>query len=496
MATVTKVLRFSAGQSVGILFKIRRLLAAIVAVLFGIVIAQTATASQESIELIASLLVITLLMLMILNRPIMGFLAAIFLIPFIETWIEIPLGRGIPDLSFSRFALVFLTITLLFQAVNGRFHFRPITFIDGCVLLIPIGFMISAPLAGNPLGVIQTGISLHFLPAALYFFAKNLVRDRDDLHALLLTIALFGCIAGAHAIYESLTGNIIFLEKGQEITRFYRGDTSIRLIKGLIGGTGAMGRVLATTIVVSLYLIAEHRSAWWKTFLMGGLVLQFGGLLVTFSRTPMIALFLALIILQIVFPQFRKAFVVLAILGTIFVAANWERLQNSDIGQQRISEGTDDAGGRLTRWSTGLNMWKDKPIRGWGTDKFSRFSSHYRTDGSRREFDAVENDFLFILIGTGLIGFLPYLLFLLIPFFKSFRLFVRARAPDWKGFITYKEIVLYWTVLLILFIGSMTSKNTDVVVKYLPFVIVGAIIGTHVEYISRRETAPLLSKSR
>ena len=490
MAAVTKTFRFAARQGAGTLFKIRKLLAVIVAIAFGIVIAQTATTSQENIELIASLLVITLLMLTVLNRPLVGLLACVFLLPFIESWIEIPLGRGIPDLSFSRFALAFLTLVLLFQAINGRFYFRPITFTDICVVLIPIGFMISAPLATHPLGIIQLGISLHFVPAAIYFFAKNLVRDRNDLHALFLSIALFGCIAGAHAIYESLTGNIIFLEKGQEITRVYRGGTNIRLIKGLIGGTGAMGRVLATTILVSLYLVAEHRSTWWKTFLLGGLVLQFGGLLVTFSRTPIIALFLGLLIIQIFFPKFRRAFVVLAVLGVIFTAANWDRLQNSDIGQQRINEGGDDAGGRLTRWSTGLNMWKDKPFRGWGTDKFSQISGRYRTDSSRRDFDAVENDFIFILVGTGLIGFLPYMFFLAVPLFRSLRLFAQARAPNWRGFITNKEIALYWAVMLVLIVCSMTSKNTNAVVKYLPFVVTGAIIGTHAEYVLKRSQQP------
>ena len=78
---------------------------------------------------------------------------------------------------------------------------------------------------------------------------------------------------------------------------------------------------------------------------------------------------------------------------------------------------------------------------------------------------------------------MPYLLFLLVPLVNSVRLFFKARAPNWSGFIKPETIAVYWVVILAFAIGSYTQIQTQVVVKMIPFVTAGAVVGTHERWL-------------
>jgi O-antigen ligase len=465
-------------------FKLRKPLFALLALGLGSWTGQLVAGSADRAALTCSLLVLMLYLLVVLYEPLMGLLAWVFFLPFIDSWIELPLGNGIPDLSFGRFAIVFLIITLLVRTVGGRFHWMPVGLTDLCVLLMPMGFALSVPLADEPLTVIQQAISLYFIPAVAYFFAKNLIRTGESLHSLLWVIALFGSIAGAHALYEFATGHVLFIAKELEVNRLYREDTSIRLIVGLIGSTGAMGRVLVTTLLTTIYLILQEQRSEGKPFLIGGAVLQFGGLLITFSRTPILSLFAGLLLLQLFYPALRKMLLIMTIVAAVGLGMQWGQIQRSEVAQDRFT-GVRDYNGRSSRWQAGYAMWLAKPVRGWGMGQYEKLSGDYRTDGLTLNLPAVENDYLFILVSAGLIGFVPYALFLGTIVRNGWRLFWQARRPTWPGFLQSETFVLCGAVLLCFLINSYTAKNSYLIVKLLPFVIAGGVVGSHEFLLTR-----------
>jgi O-antigen ligase len=150
---------------------------------------------------------------------------------------------------------------------------------------------------------------------------------------------------------------------------------------------------------------------------------------------------------------------------------------------ERVNSKVSTLEGRQARWAAGYNMWLAKPVWGWGFGQYEEQSGRFRTDGMHTNLSAIENDFLHILVGSGLIGFLPYLLFLLIPLVNSLRLFFKARAPDWSGFIEPQIVVVYWAVILSFLIGSYTQIQTRSIVKLLPFALAGAVVGTHERWL-------------
>lgn len=487
MATLERSSKPIAEQGSGVLFKGKRVLKGfligVLAIGLGILLGRLLS-SSESAELTVSGLTIVVIMLIIIHRPLNGVLIWIMLEPFIESWINIPLGAGIPDLSFSRFVVAFLAIFALARAATGKFQFGRIGLAEVGIVAMAIGMITSAPLAANPMGMIQSTITLYFVPLTVYFFAKNLVQDDKDLNRLLLMMTVFGFVAAAYAIFEQATGNILFLPKGESAGTLGTEYTdNLRLIRGLLGRSGNFARVFISTIPITFYLFFESKSVIRKALLVGMLVAQAFGIFITYNRTSWIALLVGLFILQFFYPRFRKVYLVIVVVSAVVLWVTWDQVNESAVVEERVNSKVSTLEGREARWAAGYNMWRVKPIRGWGFGRYEERSGRFRTDGERRNFLAIENDYLHILIGSGLVGLAPYLLFLLAPLVNSLRLFYRARASDWPGFVKPATIAVYWVVLLAFAIGSYTQKQTQPVVKMIPFALAGAVIGSHEHWL-------------
>jgi O-antigen ligase len=483
MAILERSSKPIAEQGPGVLFKVKRvlkgLLIGVLAIGLGILLGHLLS-SPGSAELVVSGLTIVVVVLIIIHRPLNGVLIWLTLEPFIESWINIPLGAGIPDLSFSRFVVAFLAIFALARAATGKFLFGRIGLAEVGIVAMAIGMITSAPLAANPKGMIQLTITLYFVPLTVYFFAKNLVRDEKDLNRLLLTMTIFGFVAAAYAIFEQMTGTILFLPKGESADMLGTGYTeNLRLIRGLLGRSGNFARVFTSTIPITFYLFFESKSVIRKALLVGMLLAQAFGIFITYNRTSWIALLVGLFILQFFYPQFRKVYLVIVVVAAVVLWVTWDQVNESAVVEERVNSKVSTLEGRESRWTAGFNMWRVKPLRGWGFGRYEEQSGRFRTDGERRNYLAIENDYLHILVGSGLVGFVPYLLFLLAPLVNGLRLFRLARASDWSGFVRPATIAVYWVVLLAFAIGSYTQKQTQPVVKMIPFALAGAVIGSH-----------------
>jgi O-antigen ligase len=443
-------------------------------------------------ELTLSIIVVLVQLVITIRRPLDGMLTLLFFTIFIESWVEIPLGAGLPDLSFSRFSVAFLAIFMLAKAAAGQLCFARIGLIELLVLIAPIGIAVAAPLSVEPppRGVVQMAITMHLVPLGMYILAKNLVQSRRDLHRLFWVIALLGFVSGVYAAYEFTTGNVLFTG-GASVGKLYRGKTNIRMILGIWGATGKMGRAVATTIPITFYLFLERkRESAKKILLVAMLAAQFYGLVVAMSRTPWYALLLALFVMQLFYSQFRKLFIGIVIVAALVLWATWGQVTESQVAE-RVNDKVSTLEGRQNKWQTAYSMWRAKPIRGWGFGRFSLESERFRTDEQSRQMNNPHNDYLYILVGSGLVGFLPYLAFLLLPLVKSLYLYLKVRSPDWSGFVKVGTISVYWGVMLVLLVTSFTATQNEPVIRMMAFAVAGAVVGTHEDTLR----SPMAQKS-
>jgi O-antigen ligase len=459
---------------------LQKVLISLFMVAIGAVLGALLTSSREVVLLTFSVLVFLVILPLIVGRPLNGLLLLLFFTPFIEQWVEIPMGAGLPDLSFSRLVVAFVTIFMLARAATGKFRFAgPLSFTEVCIIATTLGIMLSAFISENPNQVIQQTITRHFVPLYTFFLARHLVRSKADLHRVFWTISLFGAVAAIYAVYETFTGHILFYAKELNVTELRTELTEdLYLLRGLLGLAANFGRVFLVSIPLSFYLFFEDKRLNRRALLMLLLMVQFYGMFLTYNRTSWYTLMIGLFVMQLVYPQFRKLYLVLVFVAAIVLFATWNQV-NDSAASDRLTERTEDYNGRSPRWEAAFNMWQARPVTGWGYGRFEHESGRFRTDGLRENFRAIENDFLVIMVGSGLIGFLPYVLFLLAPLVNSIRLFFRVRTPDWPGFIKRETIAVYWVVLLCFLIGSYSQIQNEAIVKMLPFAVAGAVIGAH-----------------
>ncbi|MCB0170654.1 MAG: O-antigen ligase family protein [Anaerolineae bacterium] len=460
--------------------KLNPLRMSLLTIALGVSFGYIITLSDESAWLLLSIVVIVVALIISIKKPFYGFVLLIFLYSFIEAYIEIPMGAGIPDLSFSRFLFGFLFILMLAQAAIGKFKFAPIGITEIFLFGTILGIGSSASLAGNPIRMLQLLFSGFFMPLGMYYLAKCLIQNKSELHILFYTVVLVSFVSAVYAVYESSTGHVLFLSGTQSVEEL---DTNygggLWQLNGIFGSPTIFGRLFAMAIPLTFYLFFEEKPANKKTLLGLVIAVQFYALFITYNRSSWYAALIGLTILQFFYKQFRFIYIVLVFVSALALWATWDQVSESTVVENRVNKRTEDFNGRSEMWITAQKMWEKKPIRGWGQGAFRTESGRFRTDGSGRNFISTQSEYWNLLVHYGLIGFVPYVGFLLIPLISSFVLFYLTHQPGWSGFIKAETIAVYWTVILCYFLGGYTVPVVHPIGRIIPFVIVGAVVGTH-----------------
>ena len=438
-------------------------------------------------------LAFALTLLLVLQRPLLGLLLFVALQPFVDRLFEIPMGRGLPDLSIGRLTLAFLLISIVGRATIGKTRLAPLGVMELLVVAVPLGIMISAPLSDRPLDVVQSAFSFYLLPLLMYFIAKNCVHSAKELDSLFTAVMILGLLTTAYMVFELSTGIVLFSEEYVDPTRVSRvyatSYPSLWQIRGVFASSASFGRVLVTTTLASVHLFYRERGGWRRWWLLAAVVFQCLGLFLSLNRTSWVAFLFGMVVLQFGYPRLRRWLAGGTVLALVLLGAFHRPVADSVLVQGRVLYNLKTLNGRLPRWQTSFEMWKAKPLFGWGFGKFEEHSGRFRRDGQSENFGGPESDYFLILVAAGLVGFVPHVLSLSMPWFFSLCLFFRARAPDWRGFVNAEAIVVYWAILCGLLLNSLTVVQTQSVVRGLVFTVAGAVVGTHERWLRAGERA-------
>ena len=153
-------------------------------------------------------------------------------------------------------------------------------------------------------------------------------------------------------------------------------------------------------------------------------------------------------------PKWRKGLIVLIFTGLLIVGGLYLARNNSKINNlvsrshtlkrlTHISVHSGTVRNRLLVWQYGWEGFKERPIRGWGWDNFLvSFNKHYTTKLSEPWFDKAHNEYLDVLVASGIFGLLSYLF----VFFSSFYLlqrYFRGGGDFWIFWIFTSLIIFY-----------------------------------------------------
>lgn len=438
-----------------------RLVYAVIAGLLGWQLGRALTTSSS--DLVAALILMGVCILITLKHPLEGLLLAFVLHPFVTfiyLYIKLP---GVPALTIGRAAVLIVFALILARGATRQRPFLPLTWMDVFMLLSVTGLSIAALRSDSGRSYLQWVGDMYLVPYLIYYIMKYLVAGRPALKQVIWTVAIIGAYCGAYGIYTQTTGNVLFV--GADFDGYVWYSQSLRIMRGLLDSPHTFGLVFSLAIPIQFYLLIKARTLNTRILTALMLAVTMGGVFLTYKRTAWIATVSSLLIIQFFFPRFRRLFLVLAALAAGIMLLYSNEINDSTVATERVGDNTDTLNGRTGLWEVAWKGWQQEPILGYGLGQFV----------ARSSVKVIESTYLWLLVDSGLVGFIPFVLVFILLLKNSIRVY-RARAPS--IFVEPDMVAVFWGS----FAAYLISFSTVVMNHELPymlfFLLAGAVVGS------------------
>ncbi len=377
--------------------------------------------------LAVTLVGVTAVLTIILADQLDGFLVWMILAPYARFfYLDLKLGRGIPDLGLTRLCAGVLTLILMAQMARRVRRPLRVNWIDGMMVLFGAGIMFSAPASSIGLiSAVQTVVDFFYIPMLVYYLARHLVRKPEDLRKALVAALIIGTYLAIITIHEQLTG-VVWFRGGDWGTRY---SPHIRKVIGLLGNPASIGTAQAVILPFALYagLRGLPRERRWLAWLVAGLLLA--GVGMTYVRAAWLGALMSVLVLAAFDRRLRRVvFPTLIVIG-LLIGLFWGPLSQSWLVRERLSSSR-PIEYRLVAFDLTRRIVARNPLFGVGYGNFGRVVGQmYGWDPDRNIYvdPSPHNSFLFVLASGGLVAFLPYVGLFAAIAWEGMRLFRRAR---------------------------------------------------------------------
>ncbi len=424
-----------------------------------------------------------LLLLVIDQRD--GFLAWMILAPYARfIYLDIKLGRGIPDLGLTRLCAGFLTLILLAQMARRQRKPLRVNGIDAMALAFGVGIILSAFSASvGPISAVQTVVDFFGIPMLVYYLARHLIRKPADLDRALGALLIIGSYLAVLTTREQLTGEVLF-RGGDWGTRY---SPHIRKVIGLLGNPASMGTAQAVLLPFAAYtgLYASSRARRWLGRVVALLLLV--GVAMTYVRAAWLAALVSLLVLSAYERRLRRVVIPTLLTAGILIAVFWGPISQSWIVRERVSSYR-PIEYRLAAFDLTRRMVARNPLLGIGYGNFGKVAARmYGWDPDRNIYvdPSPHNTFLFILASGGLLALVPYLGLFAAILWVSLRLFLRTRRLK-RG--QPALLVALWGAVAAygIAISTFDAANAQFA-NMLFFLVTGIAVGSQEEAVAEME---------
>ncbi|MEP7300045.1 MAG: O-antigen ligase family protein [Caldimonas sp.] len=218
------------------------------------------------------------------------------------------------------------------------------------------------------------GIGKFGLMFLTYLLVANLAVNRRGVTTVAAAITVTACVAALLALFERLLPGVELDFEGAISLGAHTDDESltglaIKRVSGGLGDANWFSYTMATTLPLCLYWFRAYTSGWVRSAAVCAAMLQFGGIVLSYTRTPLVGLAGALLFLVW---QKRIALlpVVLGAVVALVSAPAWLPAGFLDrfFSQEYIKEGSTPV--RAEIFEMAVDLIRDRPILGYGFDQF------------------------------------------------------------------------------------------------------------------------------
>ncbi|MFH1778009.1 MAG: O-antigen ligase family protein [Candidatus Omnitrophota bacterium] len=222
--------------------------------------------------------------------------------------------------------------------------------------------------------------------------------------------------------------------------------------------------------IISSFMLYLTKNRWQKIFLTVLILLLVLCMIFSGSRGGWVSLFFALLLVG--FLRDKRMFAILIIIAIIFLTTF---LTNDRIRENNIVRFGDS--GRILIWKASLNMFRERPVFGYGINTFMYNYPRFmlRTAWEEYTSDLPHNCYLMIAVEMGIVGFLAFLYLLYALFEIIFKSLARMPKQDFfTGVLTGLLGALICYLIHSFFDNNLQTMQT----AFLFWFLVGVTIAT------------------
>lgn len=257
---------------------------------------------------------------------------------------------------------------------------------------------------------------------------------------------------------------------------------------------------LATLITSKGYNRLFDNDISWIKFLIRvptaiSILLIIVNLFITFSRGGYIAFIFLVILLNILFIIYRSVktktliygnvtLIVIVIFMFFIFNITLHSTINSSVSHTRSSMG------RINLWSTTINIFKDYPITGIGSNNYPLINTSYKIEEPDDTFTGrVNNLYIQLIAEKGLVGFILYLLLFFIFNYYSYLNISRSKNAKRKT-----TIIIFWASMISILIRELFFSSIFYNAGLLLLLMVIFVINTS-SYARKRTLHPIQNRT-
>jgi O-antigen ligase/tetratricopeptide (TPR) repeat protein len=279
---------------------------------------------------------------------------------------------------------------------------------------------------------------MYYLHLIIYFlilvsFLRNEERWYKVLKYFLISNILVNFFAITHALNINLGINI-----------------SAGRIGGTLGNAGYLSSYLLISLILNFYALIKFKNL--KTISIWTICLNVLTIFISATRGAILALFFVFVIYLIV-AIFKRGYIsiykrrilvgllIFLLLFSVSVVffKDTKFIKETEVLNRLSSINLNDASvnHRIKMWDYSYEAFKLKPVFGWGLENYNKaFDAVYQGDMTEEWFDRSHNSFLDVLVMSGLVGLLFYLILIFCIFLIIIKLYQKKRI-DFNIFILF-----------------------------------------------------------
>ncbi len=379
----------------------------------------------------------------VFGEPLKALLLWMIASPILDFYLRIPLGKGIPDITFTRATVVMIFFVIVLQVILNMRDILPRQKTETYLIIFSAIALASMALRPNLSQNLQVFIDGYMTPFAFFFLAKNLISNKKDVRLFFYALGIAGFYLAVIGIIQYFTHINPFVPDTLVITHAKRAH-------GPFANAVEYGGVMAIAFLGSFYLFTEL-TGFRKIPVMITMALTAAATFLSLTRAVWLSLIAGLCIIVYYLPKYRRMMAFCAGLAVVMVIAIGLFFANSTLLKKRTGE-VGPIYSRIALYATAINTSISKPVLGYGFGQnsfydasrdhlvtFSFIADHFGLD-----LTVPHNEFLHILVMLGIVGLTIYLGIFYSSLKKSRQLY---KISIRTGSYNKKNIVFYWAIL-------------------------------------------------